>query len=548
MIKKRQFTKLIIIIATVFFVFGYILRPLYSLLLASLSQKNIIHEIVRRHVLIACFNSLLLSVITVIGSALVGIYFAYSFHYKKIWFRRVFSTLVLLPIAIPPIVGVMSMLFLLGDNGLLMKLLGLSSFNFSGWTAICIVHIYSFYPLFYLFGGIALKNIDDSIIEASYALGANKFKTFYSIILPLLKPAIIGAALLTFMASMASFSAPFIFGNSTRFLTTEIYNAKINGDDSFSALLSILLVAISIAILFLQRWYSVKLPLAGKLKGTGRRNALNDYKKPSSFTFVTSALFCIIIMLPILSLVIISLMPENGMMQQGLNYSLSFDNFRQLFSNSDLLDPFINSIRASVAAVLFTIIAGLMIAQLTRGKPNFMKSILEISGSLPYGIPGTVIAVGLILTFNQPNIFSFNNILVGTFWILPIAYTIRNLPVFVQAVKTGFQAIDISIEEAAASLGATGFKTWRSITLPLIYRSIKEGALLVFINSFGEFVATVLLYNYSTKTIPIEVYAQMRLYSNGMAATYGVVLFIIIIGVVYVSRGMVNNKGLKQLQ
>jgi iron(III) transport system permease protein len=192
MINKQQIPRLLIGAVTVFFVVGYILYPLYQLLLTGLAQTNVIAEMGKRHVLQAGLNSLLLSVISVIGSAVVGIYFAYTFHYKKLWLKTLFSTLVLLPIAIPPMVGVMSFLFLLGDNGLIMKVLGLKSFNFSGWTAITLVHIYSFYPLFYLFGGIALRNIDDSVIEASYALGAKKFKTFRSIILPLLKPALIG--------------------------------------------------------------------------------------------------------------------------------------------------------------------------------------------------------------------------------------------------------------------------------------------------------------------------------------------------------------------
>ena len=162
--------------------------------------------------------------------------------------------------------------------------------------------------------------------------------------------------------------------------------------------------------------------------------------------------------------------------------------------------------------------------------------------SIPYGLPGTVIAICLILSFNVPTIFTFNTVLVGTFGILPLAYTIRNLPVMTQAVKAGLHAVDSSAEEASASLGAGSFKTWRSVTLPSIYANITEGALLVFISSFGEFVATVLLYNYSTKTIPIEIYAQMRLFNNGTASAYGVVLFLIVLLVIFLSRRISNKK------
>jgi iron(III) transport system permease protein len=182
------------------------------------------------------------------------------------------------------------------------------------------------------------------------------------------------------------------------------------------------------------------------------------------------------------------------------------------------------------------LIIGLAVAYIVRGKKNLFKSLIEITISLPYGIPGTVIAICLILSFNAPNVFSFNNILVGTFWILPVAYAIRNIPILSEAVIAGLHSIDPSIEEASATLGATNFKTWRSIMLPLIYPSIIQGSLLVFINSFGEFVATILLYNYSTKTISVEVYSQLRLYNDGTAAAYGVIIFLIILCIVFFSR------------
>ena len=94
---------------------------------------------------------------------------------------------------------------------------------------------------------------------------------------------------------------------------------------------------------------------------------------------------------------------------------------------------------------------------------------------------------------------------------------------------------------AAITLGAGNFKIWYSITLPLVYSFIIEGSLLVFINCFGEFVATVLLYNYGNKTLPIEIYAQLRLFNNGMAATYGIVLIIIVAIIIYTVNRAVSK-------
>lgn len=541
MMSRLKIFKLLLITVTCFLVFGFIIYPLLQLFPQSRSQ-SFAALFSQKQILSACFNSFLLAVITVAGSAVIGTYFAYSFYFKKIRLRRFLSVIVLLPIAIPPIVGVMAYLFLAGENGLLMKLTGLKHFYLSGWTAIIFIHLYSFYPLFYLFAGNALKTVDNNIIEASRILGAGKNRTFFRIILPQLKPALLGASLLTFMASMASFSAPFIFGGSQRFLTTEIYYAKINGDTSLSALLSLLLAAISIAALFLFRLYSKQIPATRQTKGAAKKINAGDNKNYNYQATVISILFAAIIILPIVSLIVISLSPDSALMNPGFDQNISFKNYSELFTNADFLQPFMNSLSTSLIAVALSILAGLSIAHIIRGKKNIFKTLLEALSSIPYGLPGTVIAICLILSFNVPTIFTFNTVLVGTFGILPLAYTIRNLPVMTQAVKAGLHAVDSSAEEASASLGAGSFKTWRSVTLPSIYANITEGALLVFISSFGEFVATVLLYNYSTKTIPIEIYAQMRLFNNGTASAYGVVLFLIVLLVIFLSRRISNKK------
>jgi iron(III) transport system permease protein len=541
MIKKYSIAKILLTVVVLFFVVGYIVYPLCQLLIQSFSEKGIYSELWDKTVYTACFNSILLSLISVIGSAIIGVGLAYIFQYKKFAFKSFFSTMVLLPIAIPPMVGVMCFLFLLGENGLLLKILPANAFKFDGWFAIIALHLYSFYPLFFLFVGAAFKNLDNSIVEASYTLGANKFKTFYSIILPQLLPSLIGASLLTFMASMASFSAPFIFGGETRFLTTAIYYAKINSDNSYAAVLSILLTVISILFLAFLNWYRNKQPLTGRTKGAIKSVISLDNKKVSYLSLSIVLIFCVAIVLPIVSLFILSLVPEGSLMQSGLNYTYSLDNFKNIFIDNDALQPFINSIESSVIAIILTLIIGLAVAYIIRGKKNVFKSLIEIIIALPYGIPGTVIAICLILSFNSPNLFSFHTILVGTFWILPVAYAIRNIPILSQAVMAGLHAIDPSIEEASATLGASNFKTWRSVTLPLIYPSILQGSLLVFINSFGEFVATILLYNYSTKTISVEVYSQLRLYNDGIAAAYGVIIFLIIIFIVFLSRRALNR-------
>jgi len=411
----------------------------------------------------------------------------------------------------------------------LIRLTGIKNFNFSGWPAIIIVHLYSFYPLTFLFVNNFLKTIDNSSIEAARVLGSKKFATFYYILLPQLKPPLVAASILTLMTSMASFSAPFIFGGSRRFLTTEIYYAKINGDTSLSALLSILLVLTSLICLVLFRQYNKKIPVAPVTKGVTRRVTSSRKGRFDIAHSIFVAVFALIILLPVLSLIFMSLIPDSAVMQTGAAFNFSFANYRSFFSNSDFFAPFTNSTKAGLLAVLVTVLVALAAAHIVRRKNNSFTSFIDISALLPYGIPGTVLGICMILTFNTPSVFSFYNVLIGSFWILPIVYSIRNLPIAVEAIKTSLHTIDKSGEEASATMGAGYFHTWRSITLPLLYPSILEATMLIFINAFGEFVATVLLYTYSSKTVPIEIYSQIRGYNNGLAAAYGVIIFLIVL-------------------
>lgn len=546
--KKLSSVNKFLLAVIIFFSVGYVIYPMVLLVRESLTMPDgkfapaAFLNSFSSTSFTATFNSVLLSVITVAGSAFIGILFAYIFQYHRIPFKSFFSSLIIIPVATPPLIGVVAFLFLLSENGLVSKLLTFvfgmdgSFFKFDGWAAIIIIHIYSFYPLFYLFVSSSLKKIDGNTIDASYSLGASKAKTFFNVIVPQLIPSMIGASLIVFMASMASFSAPFIFGGSERFLTTEIYSAKINGDNTAASTLAVMLTVISLLFLLLLRWYRSQKTHEVRYKGTPR-TVLTGHKK--GFNILSTSLiiiFSIFLVLPILTLLFLSFIPEGSLMRNFFAEPFTLGNYLKIFGEAQFFEPFINSLQMSVIAVAITIIIGvgtafLIVKKNIRGG-NHLESIL----SLPYGIPGTVIALAFILSFNFPSVFTGCIALVGTFWILPLAYAVRNLPILMQSSISGFHSIDPSLEEASFSLGATGVRTFRKITGPLIFPAVLNGALLVFINSIGEFVSSILLYTYSTKTISIEIYSQLRMYNTGAAASYGIILFLIVMLVVYFSR------------
>lgn len=542
--KRLTSLNIVFLFVIIFFITGYICYPLFSLVTESLSffRTEQWSASFSDSIFQSTINSILLSLITVLGSCVFGVSLAYFFQYRTFPLKNILFTLLLIPIAMPPLVGVVSFLFLLNENGLLTKIISLvfnlkaTPFKFEGWTAIIIIHVYSFYPFFLLFVNSAMQKIDANLIDASHSLGASSFQTFKKVILPLLMPSIAGASLIVFMASMASFSAPFIFGGSTRFLTTEIYSAKINGDISFAALLSVLLTIISLLFLIIQRIYRKKIAVESRTKGTIKINTFLSRRRAGITGVILFFLTAVIILLPILALVYLSMIPEGSLMRNYFTEPFTIANFKNIFSDSQFFYPFSNSIQMSLLAVIITILVGVSASFLLTRKKINGGNLIESFLSIPYGIPGTVIALSFIISFNSPSFFTAGIPLVGTFWILPLAYAVRNLPVITQSTISGFNSFDPSLEEASESLGATESRTFRKIILPWIYPSIFSGAMLVFINSAGEFVSTILLYTYSTKTISVEIYSQLRLYNTGAAAAYGVILFFLVMLIVYTSR------------
>jgi iron(III) transport system permease protein len=122
-------------------------------------------------------------------------------------------------------------------------------------------------------------------------------------------------------------------------------------------------------------------------------------------------------------------------------------------------------------------------------------------------------------------------VLVGSFWILPLAYFIRNTPLVAQAAIASFRQFDPALEEAAHSLGAGWFTTMRRVALPLVLPGVAAGAMLAFVAALGEFVASILLYTPRSRPISMEILGQLRAFDFGAAAALGVVLAVLMAAV-----------------
>ena len=487
----------------------------------------------------ALWNSIWISLASVFFSALLGIPLAFFFTRYDFPGRRFFGALVSLPVLLPPLVGVIAFLFLYGETGFLTRAVQMllhmqnAPWRLNGPGAVLLIHAYTMYVYFYLFVSAGLARLDPSLEEASAALGASRFSTFWRVTLPMLGPAIGGAGLLVFMTSMGSFSAPYVFGGGFRVLTTQIYASKLNGELGISAVETVILAIASILFLVWLQRYERDRSYTGAAKGAAaiQKQSLSAGKK-MLFTSI-AGLIALFLILPHLTVLLVSFVPEGSWTTQFLPPRYSLESYRSIIADREALRPIINSFNmataATIANIAFALVAGYLLVR-AKLKGSWLVNALVV---LPWALPGTVLAVALASTFsvNQPLAGRF--VLVGTSVILPLAYFIRNIPLVTRATMSSFAQFDPALEEAAASLGAGWMTTARRVVLPLVLPGLMAGALLAFVTALGEFVASILLYTHRTRPISMEILSQLRAFNFGAASAYAVLL-IVLMAVVFV--------------
>jgi len=558
---RRNLGTILLLLPVLFILVGYVLYPSIRVLFQSFSRSGEhslgnyreFFDLEQRSNLEALGNSLYIALGSVVLSALVGVPLAFIFTRYKFPGRDLFSSLAILPLVLPPLVGVISFMFLYGESGIIPR--GLQTifhlekapFAIDGVPAIFLVHTYTMYVFFYIFVSGALKNIDVSVIEAAYNLGASRWMVLRKIILPLLTPALVAAALLVFMTSMASFSAPFLFAPSYRVLSLQVYFSKVNNDMDMAATQAMLLSIISITFLLAMRWYSGRRQYVMISKGvsayeTEIKGRASRYLMGALGTFIV-----LMLLLPHLTVILISFVKDGTWTWQTLPPEYTYRNYLNLFKNPRVLKPILNSLKMASLATAGNFVFGILAAYLLAKRRFFGKNFVDILVMIPWALPGTVIAMNLIFTFNKATIFTGKYILrhligwepglTSTFWILPLAYFIRNIPLVFRSTYAALQQLDDSLEEAARNLGASRFYAFRKVIMPLILPGVLAGTLLAFVTALGEFVASILLYIPSNKPISVEIYSQLdRLSHFGTASAYSVLLIALISGVLIFSN------------
>ena len=488
-----------------------------------------------RFILEATASSIWLSVLTVIFCALVGVPLAFLFERYEFPARKLFSALASLPLVLPPLVGTVAFIFLCGESGILARMIqhafGLQTAPWSlrGWAALLIFHTYTMYPFFYVLTGAGLRRIDAGLGEAARSLGASPSRVLLRVVLPQLTPSLLAASLLTFMTSMASFSAPLFFGGGVRVLTLEIFNARQRGDVRLALTETVVLAVISLgALLFFQRYEGTRRFVAAAMKGAPRRRQAVKSGAGRLVASICGALFTILLMLPVVTLLLVSFARQGSWTTETLPSAYTLDNYARILTEEDALSVLFNSLTMAGLAALFALVWSFCVGSLVARRRLRGRRIISLLVLVPWALPGTVVAVSIAESYGQPNPLTGSFILVGTFWILPVIYFLRFMPLVVRAVQASLEQMDPSLEEAAAGLGARAWRRLLRVRLPLVWPGALAGTLLAFVIALGEYVASVLVYVPGNRPVSIAIAAEMRDFNLGQAAAYGMLLIIMI--------------------
>ncbi|WP_025849011.1 ABC transporter permease [Paenibacillus ehimensis] len=497
--------------------------------------------------------------VIVAGSSLVsialGVLAAWLMAYSDIKHKKTLHMAMLLSFILPSYVLTLSWSSFMGSQGLAASLLHLVNPDAKPWSMysyggiIFVMGIHHF-PLVYLLTVDVLKKIPRDLEWATRASGAGRWKTFRLVTLPLALPGLTAGGLLAFLASLDNFGIPAFLGipKQISVLSTLIYEEIIGfGPSAFSrgAALSVMLGVIAIIGTLLQ-WLAVRKIKAADtvIVDHSPRFALGKHR-----TWVTAAVrafLAVITVVPLLSMIALSLKKAYGLPFQPANLTLS--NYKYiLLENEKVWQSIQNSLTLSATTLVICLVLGSLLAYVRVRKPSWLTKSAELAVALPYTLPGIVFGLAMIFAWMQP-IPGWNPGIYGSIRILFIAYVCRFMILQVRAGITAFTQIDPSMEEAAHIFGAGFWKKWAFVLLPLLLPGLLSGAFLVFLTAFTELTVSALLWSTGSQTIGVTIFgfeqAGNTLYSTALSSLI-VLLIMVGMGLLHLVRKFSVQKGVQ---
>lgn len=505
--------------------------------------RNIATSSANRAVLL---NTVVLGVL--VGAVGTAIGFAFAYAQARLDFRgkKLLHLIALLPIVSPPFAVATAVITLFGRSGLVTnKMLGLD-YNIYGLTGLTLVLSLSFFPVAYMNLLGMLRSLDPATDEAASSLGANRWKIFRSVTIPMLIPGFASCFLLLFVEAIADLANPLVIGGDFTVLSSRAYIA-ITGeyDVASGAAYSLVLLLPGLLVFLVQRYWAE------------RRSVVSVTGKPSgNITLLRSPLARIPLLTVVLAIaalivaIYVTVFVGAFTAILGVNNTFTLANYRYVLSGIGSDAMFTTTILAliatPVAGVLGMILAWLVVRKVRRG-----RGALDFLGMLGLAVPGTVLGIGYALAFNKP--FIIGNIqllpalagggaIFGGALAIVMVYVIRSMPSGQRSGIAALQQIDPAIDEASTSLGASGLRTFRSITLPLIRPALLSGLTYAFARAMTTLSPIIFITTPQTKIMTSQILSEVDSGRFGNAFAYCTILIAIVLGVIGLMNLLIRDR------
>lgn len=484
--------------------------------------------------LVAMRNSLLMMVLSTASSVGVGFLFALAVSRPDLPGRRVFQNLMVLSLFAPPFMVAFSYILMFGRNGLITRsLLGLDV-NLFGWHGLWLVQTVAFFPFAGLIVQGVLEAISPNLEYAGRDLGASEWDVLRTIVIPLARPGVAGAALFVAISVLADFGNAVLIAGNFPLLATEAWFRIEGWADLAGAAVVVSLLLLPTIGLFLaeRRWIGLRAYTT--VTGRGGRIA-----RPSTPAWLKWPLFAFAsLTVAMVSLVYLGVVAGAFTKTWGYDWRLTLEHWDLVRSR---LDHLWNSLRLGAVSALVTAVVASVAAFLTSRRDLPGRRVLDFLAVLPAALPGVFVGVGFLLAFGGPPLP-----LAGTPWVVILALAFWHLPMGYQAAVAGLTQIERSIEEAATNLGASGLRTLWDIYLPLLRHAVVAAFVTAFIRAVTNLSIVVFLVTPGQLLATFSILAMINNGFWGAAAALTIALLAVTMLAVGLARLLIG-RGLRPL-
>ncbi|MDJ0825295.1 MAG: iron ABC transporter permease [Rhodobacter sp.] len=484
----------------------------------------------------AALNSLFMAICVATLTTLLGLAFALVVTRSGFRFNRWLRALTVLPIITPPFVISLALILLFGLSGTVTTffadLFGTQPTRWLyGLPGIMIAQTLAYTPIAFLVMIGVVEGVSPSMEEAAQTLRADRWQTFKTVSLPLMRPGLANAFLLGFIESMADFGNPLVLGGNYDVLSTEIFFAIVGAqyDQGRAAVFAIVLLFFTLSAFFAQRRWLGK---RSYTTVTGKGDAGVHPLMPRRLAW---PVFAIAGIWGTFTVIVYGMIVYGSFVELwGVSNTLTFKHYITAFSigftehglhwSGSAWDSFFTTIFIAATAAPLTAAVGLVTAYLLTRQTFRGKDSFEFGTMLSFAIPGTVIGVSYILAFNVPPIE-----LTGTGIILVVSFIFRNMPVGVRAGIASMSQLDKSLDESSLTLGANSWQTFRRVILPLLRPAILAALVFSFVRAMTAISAVIFLVSAQYNMATSYIIGRVENNDYGLAIAYATTLIFVML-------------------